>query len=208
VTKDVLIPRPETETLVEIVLQRLPRDREVRVLDLGTGSGAIAIAIAHERPRASVVATDVADAALAVARENAQRHRLGNIEFALSDWYAAIVSRPNSLGASAGPFDLIVSNPPYIALRDRHLSEGDLPFEPPTALVAGIDGLAALRTIVAGAREHLKPGGMLAVEHGYDQAERVHALFADAGFVRMIAARDLAGISRVVAGDLAPLPGP
>jgi release factor glutamine methyltransferase len=191
VTPDVLIPRPETETLVEFALAKLPRDRPSRVLDLGTGSGAIALALAHDRPRAGVFATDISDAALAVARGNALRLELSNVEFAISDWYVDV---------PPGPWDLIASNPPYIGAGDPHLTEGDVRFEPAAALSPGADGGAALRIIVAGARERLVPGGVLVVEHGYDQSDAVQALFRDAGFADIVARRDLAGIPRVVAG--------
>ena len=193
VTPAVLIPRPETETLVDCALERLPADREVRVLDLGTGSGAIALAIAHARPLASVVATDVSIDALAVARENAARLDLTNVAFLHGDWYEA-------LGDDAVPFDAIVANPPYVASGDAHLGEGDLRHEPQVALTPGGDGLDALRTIAAGAVARLVRGGTLAVEHGYDQSDAVRALFADAGFAGIEARRDLAGIPRVVAG--------
>jgi release factor glutamine methyltransferase len=191
VTPDVLIPRPETETLVEFALSKLPRDRAVRVLDLGTGSGAIALALAHDRPSADVLATDRSDAALAVARDNAQRLKLTNVAFVAADWYT---------GIPAGTWDLIASNPPYIGAVDPHLQEGDLRFEPASALSPGVDGQSALRTIVGGACERLAPGGWLVVEHGYDQSDAVQALFRDAGFSGVVALRDLAGIPRVVAG--------
>jgi len=191
VTPDVLIPRPETETLVEFALSKLPRDRTVRVLDVGTGSGAIALALAHDRPNAEVFATDRSDAALAVARGNARRLGLPNVAFAASDWYA---------GIPPGSWDLIASNPPYIGTVDPHLQEGDLRFEPVAALSPGVDGQSALRAIVGGAREYLAPGGWLAVEHGFDQSDAVQALFRGADFAEVIALRDLAGIPRVVAG--------
>ena len=191
VSPAVLIPRPETETLVELALARLPDDRDVGVLDLGTGSGAIALAIAHERPRAAVIATDVSTDAVDVARANALRLGLANVEVRQGDWYAGLPSLR---------FDLIAANPPYVAAADPHLAEGDVRFEPRAALTSGGDGLAALRTIVAGARSYLAPGGTLAVEHGYDQSVMVRALFAEAGFAGIVAARDLAGIPRVVAG--------
>ena len=195
VSPAVLIPRPETEALVELALARLPEDRNVRVLDLGTGSGAIALAIAHERPRARILATDVSADALDIARDNARRLGIANVEFALSDWYAGLA--PSSTG---GAFDLIVSNPPYVDAADPHLHEGDVRFEPARALTPGDNGTAAIRRIVAGATERLLPGGSLGVEHGYDQADAVRAMFAAAGFARIVAVRDLAGIPRVVAG--------
>ena len=191
VTPDVLIPRPETETLVELALEWLPRDGAPRVLDLGTGSGAIALAIAKERPRARVVATDASAAALAVARDNAALHALTNVAFAQADWYD---------GMPDGAFDLVVSNPPYVAAGDPHLAAGDLRFEPAAALASGVDGLAALRTIIAGAPPRLARGGALAVEHGYDQSPAVQELMRDAGFGQVTVRRDLAGIPRVVGG--------
>ncbi len=195
VSPAVLIPRPETETLIELVLARLPAESEVGVLDLGTGSGAIAIALAHERPRARILATDRSEDALAVARENARRLGAGNVEFLRSDWYAAVPI--DAFGAS---FTVIASNPPYVAANDPHLAEGDLRFEPVRALSPGGDGLSAIRTIVAGAMERLAPAGTLVVEHGYDQSARVCELFAAAGFADVVAVRDLAGIPRIVAG--------
>ena len=198
VTPAVLIPRPETETLVEAVLARLSAGRVVRVLDLGTGSGAIALAIARERPQAQVVATDVSPDALEVARRNASRLDFANVEFVRSDWYD---------GVPPGPYDAIVSNPPYVADGDPHLSEGDLRFEPRAALTPGSTGLSALAAIVRGARERLAPGGVLAVEHGFDQHEAVRRLFDDAGLAAIDSLRDLAGTWRVVAGR-APLPEP
>ncbi len=194
ITRGVLIPRPETETLVEVALTRLRRDEATRVLDLGTGSGAVALAIAHERPRARVVAVDVDAAALAVARSNALQLKLSNVEFVRSDWYASLPSDMR--------FDAIVSNPPYVASADPHLADGDVRFEPRAALASGSDGLAALRAIVAGAAPRLAPGGTLAVEHGYDQAERVRQLFERAGFADIRSARDLAGLARVASGRL------
>jgi len=194
VSPAVLIPRPETETLVELALSRLPIDRDLRVLDLGTGSGAIALALAHERPRARVLATDVSSEALSVAEDNARRLGIGNVEFAMSDWYASLPSAWREVG-----FDLIASNPPYVAMNDPHLRDGDVRFEPAAALASGADGLTAIRQIVAGARVHLAPGGTLAIEHGYDQLDRVRDLFAAAEFDEVVSARDLAGIPRAAA---------
>ena len=193
VSPAVLVPRPETETLVEVALERLPRDRDLRVLDLGTGSGAIALAIADERPRARVVATDVSTAAIEIAQGNAARLGLANVEFRRGDWYAA-------LEPADGPFDLIGANPPYVAAGDPHLDQGDLPHEPAVALSPGGDGLDALRAIVTGATSRLVAGGSLVVEHGYDQADEVRALFEAAGFEVVASRRDLAGIPRVTAG--------
>ena len=194
VTSAVLIPRPETESLVELALLRIPVDRESRVLDLGTGSGAIALALAHERPRARVFATDISTEALAVARDNARRLGIANVEFARADWYAGLPDMWRDVA-----FDLIVANPPYVAMNDPHLREGDVRFEPAAALVSGVDGIAAIRQIVAGARAHLAPDGTLAVEHGYDQSERVRELFSAAGLSGIVTAKDLAGIPRVAA---------
>ena len=191
VSPEVLIPRPETESLVELALSKLPRDRALRVLDLGTGSGAIALALAHDRPNAQVVGTDHSDAALAVARGNARRLNLSNVAFVHANWYA---------GIPAGRWDLIASNPPYVGADDPHLREGDLRHEPLSALSPGGDGYAALRIVVVGASERLSPGGWLVVEHGYDQSDAVQALFRAAGFSDVVVTRDLAGIPRVVSG--------
>lgn len=198
VTPDVLIPRPETEAIVELALAQVAPDRPVRILDLGTGTGAIALALAQERPRAQVVAVDRSAAALEVARGNAQRLGLRNVEFKASDWYSALTGER---------FDVLVSNPPYIEAGDPHLREGDVRFEPITALTPGGDGLDALRAIVAGAPAHLVPGGWLFVEHGYDQRDAVAMLFADAGFADPVAARDLAGHWRVAGGRWGAAPG-
>ena len=195
VSPAVLIPRPETEALVELALSRLPADRDVRVLDLGSGSGAVALALAHERPRARVLATDVSAAALAIAGDNARRLKLGNVDFVQSDWYAGLPAAEYGRA-----FDLIASNPPYVAALDPHLADGDVRFEPQQALTPGRGGLEAIRAIVAGAPDRLVTGGTLAVEHGYDQADAVRALFDAAGFTAIVAARDLAGLARVVAG--------
>lgn len=190
VDPSVLVPRPETETLVECALRRLPVDRPLCVLDLGTGSGAIALAIARERPRAAVLGTDRSAAALVVAGKNADRMKLANVRWLQSDWYG-------ELPVGGERFHLIASNPPYVADGDPHLCEGDLRFEPRAALCAGADGLDALRIIIGGARERLVAGGTLVVEHGYDQAEPVRALMVAAGLGEVGSLRDLSGIPRV-----------
>ncbi len=191
VTGATLIPRPETELLVELALAALPIQSPARIADLGTGSGAIALAIARERPAAHVVATDIRPDALAVAAGNAHRLKIGNVRFRQGDWCAALGHQR---------FDLIVSNPPYVALADPHLTQGDLRFEPRQALAAGEDGLLAIRTILSRAKTHLPPGGRLLLEHGYDQSERVMALYHEYGFTHMESHRDLAGIVRVTGG--------
>ncbi|MFC4929374.1 peptide chain release factor N(5)-glutamine methyltransferase [Massilia sp. GCM10023247] len=185
---DVLIPRPDTELIVELALERLAPGG--RLLDMGTGSGAIAVALAHTRPDAHVTALDVSEAALAVARANAAANG-AQVRFLRSDWFAA-------LGDDS--FDLIVSNPPYIAAGDAHLAQGDLRFEPAGALTDHADGLAALRIIVGGAAAHLEAGGRLLLEHGYDQAEAVRTLLSAAGYTEVQSWRDLAGIERVSGG--------
>ncbi|WP_050476376.1 peptide chain release factor N(5)-glutamine methyltransferase [Herbaspirillum rhizosphaerae] len=193
VTPDVLIPRPDTELLVELALERLPL--QGKALDMGTGSGAIAVAIAHTRPDVAMTALDVSEAALKVAASNAQRHG-AKVDFLRSDWYAA-------LGEVAAPYlDLIVSNPPYIVAGDAHLSQGDLRFEPIAALTDHADGLSALRIIIDGAAAYLKPDGWLLMEHGYDQSEAVRKLLAQRGFAEVQSWRDLAGIERVSGGKL------
>ena len=189
----VLIPRPETETLVEAALARMaPKDT---CLDLGTGSGAIAVTIAAQRPESRVVATDVSDAALRVARGNAERHHCAErIEFLKGSWYEPVGARQ---------FDVIVSNPPYVAANDAHLGRGDLRFEPGEALTDGsVDGLGSIRAIVAGAAAHLKKGGWLLFEHGYDQAQPARALLEAAGFASIVSLPDLAGIPRVAGGKI------
>jgi release factor glutamine methyltransferase len=224
VTPDVLIPRPDTETLVEAALQRISPDKPCRVLDLGTGSGAIAITIACHRPQALVTAVDRSAAAIGVARNNAQ-HLLApsvpegsarqtsrrietersakegecicNLRLLQSDWFDALQHEI---------FDVIVSNPPYIAAADPHLEQGDLRFEPPGALVSGPDGMNDLRTIVAQAAAHLAPGGWLLLEHGFNQAERAAGLLQQAGFEQVGHAADLAGIQRVTLGSMQAMP--
>lgn len=193
VTPDVLIPRADTERLVELALQRIDPSVPARIADLGTGSGAIALALASERPLAQVKATDASMAALAVAQDNARRLGLANVAFAQGDWTAA-------LGTER--FDLIASNPPYIRDGDPHLARGDLRHEPPAALASGGDGLDAIRTIVAHAPAHLRHGGWLLLEHGYDQGAAVRALLEAAGMIEIETARDIEARDRVSLGRL------
>ena len=218
VTPATLVPRPETELLVEVGLELgdflrpphpspLPKGEEatlpspsgrgaggegITILDLGTGSGAIALAIAHERPRWQVTATDLSAEALAVAKENARKLGLKNLRFLQGRWY-------DPLPANAR-FQLILSNPPYVAENDPHLQGDGVRHEPRAALTAGPEGLDELRTIVRGAPAHLDPGGWLAVEHGAEQGQAVQALFQEAGFEKVETRRDLAGNDRVTLG--------
>ena len=192
VTPDVLIPRPDTELLVELALARLPPDQPLDVLDLGTGSGCIAITLALERPLARVTAVDRSAAALAIARRNADILN-APVEFLTSDWFAVLAGRR---------FDLIVGNPPYIATADPHLTRGDVRFEPITALAAGDDGLDDLRHLVPAACTHLKPAGSILLEHGYDQAEAVQALLRMSKIQPAQSWADLSGILRVSGGKL------
>lgn len=190
VSPDTLIPRPDTELLVETALQLAPAT-PLEVLDLGTGTGAIALALAAERPAWRVTGVDRVEAAVALAVRNGQRLGLTNARFQLSHWF-------DGLGGQR--FGLIVSNPPYIAADDRHLGEGDVRFEPASALVAGADGLDDIRLIVAQAPRHLLPGGWLLLEHGFDQGAAARALLDGAGFVEVHSRRDLAGHERISLG--------
>lgn len=195
VAPGVLIPRPETELLVETAVAHL-RDTRLaapRVLDLGTGSGAVAVSVALACPTARVWATDICAEALAVARGNAST--LGaHVEFSWGSWYEAVLDLP--------PFDVIVSNPPYISADDHHLEQGDLRFEPIGALTDGSDGLSALAAIVQGAPARLAPGGVLWMEHGWDQASAVRTMLQESGFSRVSSLHDLSGIERVTGGFL------
>ncbi|MEG3049313.1 MAG: peptide chain release factor N(5)-glutamine methyltransferase, partial [Thermomonas sp.] len=189
-----LIPRPETELLVELALARIPPGVASRIADLGTGSGAIALAIAKERLQATVIATDASTAALEVAGRNATRNGIANITFREGDWFAPLAGET---------FHLIASNPPYIAEGDPHLDQGDLRFEPPTALSSGADGLDAIRCIVRDAPSHLVAGGWLLLEHGWGQGTAVRSLLIEAGFVDVETERDLEGRDRVSRGRTA-----
>ena len=193
VSPAVLIPRPDTEVLVDEACRRAQALSAPRIVDLGTGSGIVAIMLARRLPKAAVSAVDLSSAALAVARANAQRHGAG-VRFLEGNWYAP-------LGGER--FDLIVANPPYVADGDPHLANDGLPFEPRSALtdgVAGGDGLACIRALIDGAPQHLLPGGRLLIEHGYDQAVQVRQLLIAAGFVEVSSWPDSAGIERVSEG--------
>ena len=190
-TSATLIPRPDTEILVESALAKIRTDIPSNVLDLGTGSGAIALAIASQSPWAKITAVDFSEEALHVAQENAATLNLNHVTFKQSTWFSEIGHQQ---------FDLIVSNPPYIAKDDVHLQQGDLRFEPITALASGADGLDDIRVIVAHAPQHLNQNGWLILEHGYDQADAASRLLADRGFTQVSHALDLAGIERVTMG--------
>ena len=189
VTPAVLIPRPETELLVELALERMTSN--ARVLDMGTGSGAIAISLAHARPESKIFATDVSQQALAVAQRNNNFHQT-DVTFFQSDWYQHVHGR----------FDVIVSNPPYIRAGDIHLSQGDLRFEPADALTDHSTGFAAIEKIIHRAHVHLEQGGWLLLEHGYDQARTVRNLFHTSIWSDVQSWRDLAGIERVTGARL------
>ncbi len=191
VAPGVLIPRSDTELLVELALERLPEGGALRILDLGTGSGAIALALKARRPAAKVTAVDVSSAALVIASANSERLGLA-VRWREGAWFAPLDGKT---------FDLIVSNPPYIVPGDPHLRQGDLRFEPPGALVGAGDGLDDIRGIVAAAPAHLVPGGWLLFEHGYDQASACREILTAAGFTEVQSWRDLAGIGRVSGGQ-------
>ena len=192
VTSDTLIPRPDTELLVTLGLEKLKP--AMSVVDLGTGSGAIALSLAAEQPTANIVAMDFSMAALKVAQENALHHQLSNVSFWRGSWLAAIADKS---------LDMVVSNPPYIEASDVHLSQGDVRFEPLSALASGIDGLDDIRLIVVQAQRCLKSGGWLMVEHGYDQALQVQKLFSEAGFSDVSSRQDFGGNDRVTIGLVA-----
>lgn len=189
--RSTLIPRPETELLVEQALQHIPADAAWELLDLGTGSGAIALALAGERPRCRITATDYSAAALQVARNNAQQLGLTNLRFVEGDWFSPLHERQ---------FHLIVSNPPYIPDSDPHLRRGDVRHEPVSALASGEDGLDDIRQLLSDARRHLLQDGWLLLEHGYDQAPRIKELFRQQGFDSVHSCQDLQGHPRITLG--------
>ena len=194
VTQATLIPRPDTETLVEAAFQKISVNVAWDILDLGTGTGAVALAIAKHRPTCNLIGVDASVEALAVAIENAQRLDLKNVRFIKSNWFSDL---------AAERFNLIVSNPPYIAEGDCHLTQGDLRFEPRSALVSGVDGLDDIRRIIQDAQNYLKPNGWLMLEHGYDQAQSVASLLKEHGFSQIDHTQDLAGTLRVTFGSIA-----
>ncbi len=191
VTSATLIPRPDTEILVDAALNKIPTDTPLQILDLGTGTGAIALAIAQQRPQTQVTAVDASKAALEVAISNSKQLHIGNIHFLLSDWF-------NNLNGTL--FDVIVSNPPYIENTDAHLNQGDLRFEPASALASGADGLDDIRRIIDDCLIHLKPQGWLMLEHGYNQAAAVADLMAQTGLVNIETFKDLGNNDRVTIG--------
>ncbi len=195
ISSDVLIPRPETEHLIEAALERLAPDAAVDIADLGTGSGIIAVTLGLERPHCRILATDLSPAALAIAAENARALGAANVEFQRSDWFSALGGRR---------FAVIASNPPYIAAADPHLARGGVRFEPELALVSGEDGLAAIRALVDGARYHLETGGWLLLEHGWEQGEAVTRLLNEHGYTAVASYEDLAGTTRIALGRYTP----
>ncbi len=199
VTPSVLIPRPETELVVEQALTLIAGRGTPKVLDLGTGGGAIAVSIAHARSDAQVWASDASAEALAVASRNASRHAVV-VRFVQGDWFITLAEER---------FDVIASNPPYVAQGDPHLEKGDVRFEPQAALLGGLDGMDCIRTIAAGARTHLAPGGWLVFEHGYDQGQACVRLLARLGYTNVVDTQDLSGLPRVCKGqfDAPPHPG-
>lgn len=195
VTPDVLIPRPDTELLIELSLKLIPADQSIKIIDLGTGSGIIAITLAAERPQAQISATDFSLNALRIAQLNADKHRINNIQFYQSNWFADV---------PATKFNLIISNPPYIAEDDSHLQQGDVRFEPQTALCAAEQGLGDIKIIAAAARNYLEPYGHLLIEHGYDQPQQVQTLFKDLHYDNVQTYTDLSGQPRVTYGQWNP----
>jgi release factor glutamine methyltransferase len=195
VSPDVLIPRPDTELLIELSLPLIPKDKSCKLIDLGTGSGSIAVTLAAERPYAQIIASDISEAALKIAKQNADRHHCRNVRFIQSAWFSEI---------SETAFDLIVSNPPYIAADDPHLHQGDLRFEPPSALVADEHGLKDISSIAEAACKHLKEGGYLLIEHGFEQKSSVQAIFESFDYANIQTHTDLGGNPRVTVGQWHP----
>lgn len=191
VTADTLIPRPDTEQLVELALEIIPQQAQWKILDLGTGTGAIALSLAKEKPSCFITATDQSIKALEVAKQNAEKNQISNIEFIQSDWFSELENQQ---------FDMIVSNPPYIKENDPHLNQGDVRFEPLSALTSGADGLDDIRVIIKSSLKHLKSKGPLIIEHGYDQADAVCNLLSAANFTQVSDFKDDNGNPRVAIG--------
>jgi len=191
VTSDTLIPRPETELLIELTLSLLGKNSSCSVLELGTGTGAISLALAKEKPEWNILATDLSQAALRVAQKNAERHQTQNITFIQSNWFEMIPQKT---------FNLIISNPPYLAEHDPHQHKGDLRYEPKQALVSGTDGLDDLKYIIQKSHHYLVSGGLVLLEHGYNQAEPIKNCFSDENYHRTQCWQDTAGLDRVSGG--------
>ncbi|MFM8341962.1 MAG: peptide chain release factor N(5)-glutamine methyltransferase [Methylomonas sp.] len=195
VNPDVLIPRPDSELLIELSLDLLPANQVSKIIDLGTGSGILAITLAAERPASQVIACDLSPAALRTAQDNAQQLQIANVRFLASNWFSAITERD---------FDLVISNPPYIDQHDPHLQQGDVRFEPDSALISLENGLQDIRLLADQARQHLKPSGYLLIEHGYDQQTAVQALFKRFNYQQITTHLDYAGNPRVTSGQWSP----
>ncbi len=195
VTPDVLIPRPDTELLIELCLPLIPKDKSFKIIDLGTGSGVIAVTLACERLHAQIFATDINEAALKVAKQNAEKHHCRTVRFGKSAWFTDVLDKD---------FDLVISNPPYIAADDPHLLKGDVRFEPQTALVADNKGLHDIAQIIESACKHLKAGGYVFIEHGYTQHAAVQAIFESFDYANIQTYLDLGGNPRVTCGQWHP----
>lgn len=191
VTPDTLIPRPETELMIEVILQQYPQTEGIQLADLGTGSGAIALALASEKPDWGIIATDRSPAALKIARENASQLQLNNIQFLEGSWFTPLADMH---------FDIIASNPPYIPEQDPHLEQGDVRFEPRSALASGSDGLDDIRLLCQQAQHYLHPNGLLIIEHGYDQKDDLYDIFMNSGYKNIQQHHDLAGQPRLTSG--------
>lgn len=191
VNQHTLIPRHETELLVEQALEKIPNLPNTRILELGTGSGAIALALAKERPKWDIFACDISEEALVIAKKNASRHQITNVHFYHSDWFSTIPQ---------GHYQAIISNPPYIAEQDPYLQEGDLRFEPQNALTSSQEGLADLQLIIKQGYDYLRPGGLILLEHGCSQQQNIKAILKKTGYNNTICIKDLQGHDRVSIG--------
>jgi release factor glutamine methyltransferase len=192
VDENVLIPRPETELLIEICLEKLDKNTKLKIADLGTGSGAIALALAYERPAWQIFACDNSEKALEIAKQNAKKFNLHNVNFFLGSWFNAF--------SKTQKFDAIISNPPYIQDKDPHLTKGDVKHEPKSALISGESGLDDLSAIITEAKNHLNTNGIILVEHGYNQATSVQKIMQENGFSNIKTYKDLAKLDRITIG--------